>query len=203
MEHEPITPYIWVTDFDEQDVINFYNHFMHLEADPGVEKIVVYIHSYGGSVYGYLSMRDLIKRSTKEVVTVVIGKAMSAGAMLAVAGHTRYAAAQARYLIHQVSSGAEGTGTEIKVRADEISELNRILLKNLAEDTGKTIAFWKKIYLDKNLDCNFSAEDALGMGVVDQITIPMVLTSMSTDIGIVKFEADPEPKQRKKRTKKK
>jgi len=191
------TPYIWVTDFEDHNVINFYNHFMSLEMSPSIDRITIYIHSFGGSIYGMLSMRDLIKRSTKEVVTVVIGKAKSAGACLAASGDVRFAAPQARYMIHQVSSGAEGTSSDLANRSDEIQLLNEQLLANLSEDTGKTKAFWKKRYYSNNTDFYFSSDEALELGMADHIAIPTVVSQQSTDIAIVQ-EVGVKPRKGKK-----
>jgi len=191
------TPYMWVTDFEEHDVVNFYSHFASLEMDPSIENIVIYIHSFGGSVYGMLAMRDLIKRSTKDVFTVVVGKAKSAAACLAAAGHERFAAPQARYMVHQVSSGAEGTGSDIEVRADEITTLNELMLDNLCEDTGKSKAFWKKQYYSNNADFYFSSEEGIELGMVDHISIPTMVTSQSTGIAVVQI-SDTKTKKGKK-----
>lgn len=189
-------PYMWVTDFNEDDVINFYNQFMYLESHSGVERITIYINSYGGDIYGYLAMRDLIKRAAKEVITVVVGKAMSAGALLAVSAPrgSRYAGPQSKFLIHQVQSyGLGGSGVDVSIKAEHVNELNNTILRNLADDTGKTLNFWKSIYLDKNVDHIFSAEEALNMGIVDHLTIPTVITSVVSDIGVVRLNIEEEP----------
>lgn len=203
--HESNLPYIWVTNFNEEDVIDFYNQFMFLESQGGIERIIIYINSYGGDVYGYLAMRDLIKRSTKEVITVVVGKAMSAGALLAVSAEPgcRYAGPQSKYLVHQVQTyGIDGSGTDVNLKAKAVKDLNDNILKNLSEDTGKPMNFWKSIYLDKNVDHTFSATEAVEMGVVDHLTIPTVITSVISDIGVVRLQLEEEQAPTKTKRKK-
>jgi ATP-dependent protease ClpP protease subunit len=65
---------IWVTAFDTESVIEFYEKFMEWESNPLVETIPVYVNSYGGQVYSLTAKRDLMKTSIKPVSTIAVGK---------------------------------------------------------------------------------------------------------------------------------
>ena len=79
-------PFIYVTDFDDETVKDFYVKFTSLEFDTKVKIIPIIINSYGGQVYSLLAMLDMISSSKKTICTVATGKAMSCGSILLAAG---------------------------------------------------------------------------------------------------------------------
>jgi len=171
----PDSKMVWVTDFDSDAVIRFYDKFMELEKDQECQIIPVFINSYGGEVYALTAIRDLIKSSHKPVATIGVGMAMSCGASLLAAGTKgyRFAAKDMHILIHQVSSFAVGKNADVQESAKVTAMLNKKLFQNLAEDTGKTLKdFDDKIKSKHNADWTLTAATARTWGIVDHIGIP-------------------------------
>jgi ATP-dependent Clp protease protease subunit len=79
-----------------------------LESD---EDIYLFIDSYGGCVASMLAIVAMINRIPNDVVTVVSGKAMSAGAFIAAHGTPgkRLAFPNAQYMFHEPNGFAELT----------------------------------------------------------------------------------------------
>jgi len=166
---------IWVTSFDTDSVIDFFEKFMEWESNPLVETIPVYVNSFGGQVFSLTAKRDLIKTTNKPVSTIAVGKAMSCGASLLAAGTKgyRFASPDTRILIHQVSSMSLGKASDIKEEAKQIEILNEMMLRNLAEDTGTSVTRLKKEIRNRdNADWTMTAEEALKFGIIDGIGIP-------------------------------
>ena len=209
----PDSKVLWVTDFDSESVIRFYEKFMDLEKDMETQIIPVFINSYGGEVYALTAMRDLIKSSHKPVATVGVGMAMSCGASLLAAGTKgyRFAAKDIQILIHQVSSFSLGKTSDITESAKVVAGLNKKMFQNLAEDTGKTLKdFEDKIQSKHNADWTLTASAARQWGMVDHIGIPrtnsappsMFLGNMPTfdqqnDMAEAEKQAN-QPKRKKK-----
>lgn len=173
-------PYaIWVTEFEDQDLVEFYDKFMALENNPNIGIIPIFISSYGGSAYNVVSMIDLIKSCEKPVATVCVGKAFSAGALLLAAGTKgfRFMTKHSQVMLHQVSSGSHGKTSDIESDIKNISYLNSIVLRNLAGDMG--IDFekgLKQIMRDNdNADLYLNSEKCLSLGIVDAIDIPRII----------------------------
>jgi ATP-dependent Clp endopeptidase proteolytic subunit ClpP len=166
---------VWVTDFNTPSVQQFYDDFVDIEMNPLVEIIPVFINSYGGQVYSLVAKRDIIKSAQKPVATICMGKAMSCGASLLASGTKglRFATPDSRILIHQVSSVSVGKASDIKEDAAQIHALNEMMLKNLAEDTGTSIAKLKQEIRNRdNADWVLSAQEAKKIGIIDHIDVP-------------------------------
>jgi len=136
---------------------------------------LVVIDSYGGSVYALLNMIDTIKRSKIPVATLVVGKAMSAGAALLTCGAEgmRYAAPHSTIMIHEVSSSVMGKVGDIKADADETTRLNEIMLGIMSVNIGKKEDYLKNMIHSKgHADWYLSPKDAQTHGIVNHIDIP-------------------------------
>ena len=169
--------FLWVNSFDEGDVKEFYSDFFSLESDPSIPVITVFIDSYGGTVEGLTAMRDLIKSSEKPVATVCVGKAMSAAASLLACGHKglRFISKDSSVMIHEISSGFLGKNEEIKSVSRQTDKLNNILMKNLAEDMGKTKKqLENQLHKVRNADWYLTPTEAKKWGIVDHISIPRI-----------------------------
>lgn len=167
--------YIFVTEFNDRSMRDFYNKFMELEAADHVSVIPVYISSYGGEVYSLIAMRDIIKSSTKPVMTVVLGKAFSCGILLSAAGTKglRFISPDSELMIHEVSSWTSGTTTTIQHDAKGIAELNEKVMRNLANDSGISYErIRKELNSRNNNDWYISSNEAVKLGFADIVAIP-------------------------------
>jgi ATP-dependent Clp protease protease subunit len=175
MSKEDMLKKIWVIEFNSDSVKEFYEQFTEWENNHLTDTIPVYVNSFGGQVHSLIAMRDLIKTSIKPVATVCVGKAMSCGASLLASGvkGMRFASPDSRILIHQVSSMTLGKASDIKADAVQVQDLNDMMMRNLASDTGNSVDKLKKeIKHRENADWTLTAEEAIKWGIIDGIGIP-------------------------------
>src|SRR5439155_875177 len=109
---------------------------IHLESEDPDKDINIYINTPGGSVYAGLAIYDTMRFIKPDVATICVGIAMSMGALLLAAGTEgkRTALPNSKILIHQVSGGFQGQGTDIEIQARETINLKRNLEEIIAEE---------------------------------------------------------------------
>ena len=93
---------------------------------------------------------------------------MSMGSLLLSGGAKgkRMALPNSRILIHQVSGGFQGQGTDIEIQAREVIGLKRRLEEIYSEHTGKDV---ERISHDMERDFFLSPDDAKGYGIIDAV----------------------------------
>ena len=150
---------------DDEHLKKIYNVY-GLTYNP--EPIQIYIDSYGGSVYQCFGLLSVMERSQTPLHTIVTGCAMSAGFMILISGHKRFAHKLSTPLYHQVSSGAVGTVKEMEEKLEESKRLQRQLEDIVKEKTGITKKRLREIF-DTKKDGYMTSEEALELNVVDEI----------------------------------
>src|SRR5213079_3702958 len=112
---------------------------IHLESEDPDKDIHMYINSPGGSVYAGLAIYDTMQYVKADVNTTCVGIAMSMGSLLLAGGAKgkRTALPNSKILIHQVSGGFQGQGTDIEIQAREVISLKRRLEEVIAHHTGQ------------------------------------------------------------------
>src|SRR3954454_20754096 len=92
---------------------------LHLESDDPDKDVSIYINSPGGSMYAGLAIYDTMRFIKPDVQTTCVGIAMSMGSLLLAGGTEgkRAALPNSKILIHQVSGGFQGQGTDIEIQA--------------------------------------------------------------------------------------
>jgi ATP-dependent Clp protease protease subunit len=137
------------------------------KADPDLD-VHMYINSPGGSVYAGLAIYDTMMTIKPDVSTYCVGMAMSMGALLLTSGAEgkRYALPNSRIMIHQVSSGFQGTALDIDIQAREILKTNESLARIMQEHSGQSI---ERIKQDIQRDYFMDAEEAKEYGLVDHV----------------------------------
>jgi ATP-dependent Clp protease, protease subunit len=90
------------------------------------------------------------------------------GALLLASGAEgkRTALPNAKILIHQVSGGFQGQGTDIEIQARETINLKRRLEEIIALHTNQPI---EKVSKDMERDYYMAADEAETYGIVDQV----------------------------------
>ena len=141
---------------------------LFLAQDDPERDIQLYLNSPGGSIDAGLAIYDTMQLITPRVATTVVGIAASMAAWLLAGGAKgrRSALPNSRILIHQASSGFQGTAADIEVQARELLRLEARMTELLAADTGKPV---EQIQRDINRDFWMSAQDALDYGIIDTI----------------------------------
>jgi ATP-dependent Clp protease protease subunit len=141
---------------------------LFLAAEDPKKEIKMYINSPGGSVTAALAIYDTMQHVKNDVVTICVGQAASAAAVLLAAGAKgkRFSLPNARVLIHQIMGGAEGQAKDVAIQTREMLRIKEQVDKILSKHTGQPIA---KIEKDTDRDFFMVAEDAKKYGIIDKI----------------------------------
>ena len=156
------------TPVDDQIANLIIAQLLHLESEDPDKDIFLYVNSPGGSVYSGLAIYDTMQFVKPDVATICIGIAMSMGALLLAAGTEgkRTALPNSKILIHQVSGGFQGQGTDIEIQAREVIGLKRRLEEIYALHTGKS---QEEISRDMERDFFMSPQEAVDYGIIDTV----------------------------------
>lgn len=141
---------------------------MLLAAEDPDKDIFLYINSPGGSITAGMAIYDTMQYIQPDVATVAMGMAASMGQFLLSSGAKgkRYATPHARVMMHQPSGGIGGTATDVRINAQLILHMKKILAELIAEQTGKTV---EQITADSDRDSWFTAPEALEYGFIDKV----------------------------------
>ena len=140
---------------------------LFLEAENSEKDINIYINCPGGSVYAGLAIYDTMQFLNSPVSTICMGMASSMGAVLLAAGTSgkRSALPNSRIMIHQPSTGAQGTASDIEIQAKEILYARERLNSILALHTGQSL---ERIAEDVDRDRFMSPHEAVEYGLIDR-----------------------------------
>jgi ATP-dependent Clp protease protease subunit len=158
------------TPVDDQIANLIIAQLLHLEAEDPDKDIVLYINSPGGSVYAGLAIYDTMQYIKPDVQTICVGIAMSMGALLLAGGARgkRMALPNSKILIHQVSGGFQGQGTDIEIQAREVIQLKRRMEEIIAEHSGQPI---DRVSKDMERDYFMSPTEAQEYGIIDNVLV--------------------------------
>ena len=139
-----------------------------LESMDPDRDIMMYINSPGGSFTALTAIYDTMQFVRPDVMTICLGQAASAAAVLLAGGAKgkRMALENARILIHQPYSEGGGQGSDIEIQAAEIMRMRSLLEKMLAKDSNKTV---EEVSKDIERDKILTAEEAVAYGIIDQV----------------------------------
>jgi ATP-dependent Clp protease protease subunit len=152
----------------DSDVCNIIKaQLLYLESESD-DDIKIYIDSPGGSVYSGLGLLDVMDFVKPDIITINTGLAASMGAVILCSGTKgkRMALPHSRVLIHQPLGGAQGQASDIKIQADEILRMKKMLNEILAANCNQDI---EKVTKDTDRDYIMAAEEAKEYGLVDRV----------------------------------
>ena len=149
------------------------------ETDPESKPIMIakninmYVSTHGGTasdMFSIIDVMETIKENTCDIETRGIGKVMSAGVPILAAGTPgkRRIGRNCRVMLHSVMAGTGGTIFSMENELEEIKWIQDSYIKCLASYTKLTAAKIRKI-LKTQKDTYFSAEEAIKMGIADEI----------------------------------
>jgi ATP-dependent Clp protease protease subunit len=158
---------VQVDDTSANDVMA---QLLTLEGIDPDRDITMYINSPGGSYTAMTAIFDTMQYVRPDIVTVCLGQAASAAAIL-LAGGTRgkrMALPNSRILIHQPALGGavQGQGTDLEIQAREILRMRSQMEQLLAEQTGQPL---DKVTRDIDRDKIMTADEAKEYGIVDVV----------------------------------
>jgi ATP-dependent Clp protease protease subunit len=164
--------------------------------------ITLVISSYGGDVYSGLALIGAIEMSKTPVITVALGKAMSMGLFIFLAGHIRITHRFTKFMWHEVSTGVEGPLQYLRHNLEETKNLQDQLDAYFLERTGQPEEFLDQ--KEKLLDWFMSAEEAVDIGIAHkfvekpEIDIEFVEEECDCDECVTEREGETKPKKEKK-----
>lgn len=130
------------------------------------EPIYIYIHSYGGDIEQANYFCDLLISSRIPIITVGMGCCMSAGFLILLAGHKRYAFSHCQMLVHTGSAAFQGTAEQIeeaqKNYKKQIGEMKEYILSRTEIDE-------KTFNKNKAKDWYLTKDELVKFKVVDSI----------------------------------
>ncbi|KAI1728456.1 clp protease domain-containing protein [Ditylenchus destructor] len=141
---------------------------LFLQSDSAKSPINMYINSPGGVVSAGLGIYDTMQYISAPIATWCMGQASSMGSLLLCAGEKgmRHALPNSRIMVHQPSGGAQGTASDIIIRADEIKRLRSRLNEIYSYHTSQPVEVISQA-LDR--DRYMSAGEAKEFGIIDNI----------------------------------
>ncbi|MGC0144365.1 ATP-dependent Clp protease proteolytic subunit [Pseudactinotalea sp. Z1732] len=160
---------IWLgSDVRDDNANQISAQMMLLAAEDPDKDIWLYINSPGGSITAGMAIYDTMQFIKPDVATVAMGMAASMGQFLLSSGTPgkRFATPHARVMMHQPSGGIGGTATDIKIHAELILHMKKVMAELIAEQTGKSV---EQINRDSDRDRWFTAEEALEYGFIDEV----------------------------------
>ena len=141
---------------------------LYLESVDPTKDISLYINSPGGSVHAGLAIYDTMQFIKCDVSTVCMGMAASMGAFLLSSGAKgkRIALPEASIMVHQVSSGQQGTFMDMEIALQHTKHLNTRLHQIIADNCGKT---YEEVLQDCSRDKWLTATESVNYGLVDKV----------------------------------
>ena len=139
-----------------------------LESMDPDRDIMMYINSPGGSFTALTAIYDTMQFVRPDVMTICLGQAASAAAVLLAGGTAgkRYALEHSRILIHQPYSEGGGQGSDIEIQAKEVLRMRELLEIMLAKHSKKSK---EEIAKDIERDKILTSAEAVEYGLIDQI----------------------------------
>lgn len=139
-----------------------------LESMDPDRDIILYINSPGGSFTALTAIYDTMQFVRPDVMTICLGQAASAAAVILAGGSKgkRYALEHSRILIHQPSSEGGGQASDIEIQAREVMRMRTLLEELIARHSNRTS---EQIALDIERDKILTAAEAVEYGLIDQV----------------------------------
>lgn len=130
--------------------------------------IYVYINSPGGDADSGFGIYDMLRFVEAPVITVVTGLCASAAVIIFLAADKgkHFSTPNSRFLLHQPSTGTQGTASDLEITAKEITKTRERYNQIVADVTGKSI---EDINRDADRDFWMSPEEAADYGLVAKV----------------------------------
>jgi ATP-dependent Clp protease protease subunit len=156
---------------------------LHLESEDPDKDINLYINSPGGELTALFAIYDTMQYIKPDIVTICMGQAASAAAVLLASGTPgkRYALPHSRVLLHQPWGSGGGQAADIEIQAREILKLRDLLNSILAFHSGQAV---EKVAKDTDRDFILSASEAQAYGIIDEVITNRELAQVPEVAGV-------------------
>ena len=158
----------------------YMNEMNKLEEDPKNRRdIEFYLSTYGGSADDMFALYDMMKivEEDTDIVTIGMGKVMSAGVLILAAGTKgkRKIGRNCRVMIHSVIAGNHGSLPNLINEMEAIQDLQELYIERLVEETKMTKKQMKKLLEQKvNIYLSYSS---LRIFFKSDIVLPQTIMS--------------------------
>lgn len=141
---------------------------LFLESVDAKKDISILISSPGGSVNAGFALINTMEFISCDVSTTVVGIAASMGSAILASGTKgkRFGLKNSRVMIHQISSGNEGSLKDLEISLKETLRVKQELYEELSKCTGKT---FEQIEHDCDRDYWMTTQEAINYGLMDKI----------------------------------
>lgn len=152
----------------------FQKDIMQTPPEEGVEidPIEFYVSTFGGQASEMFAVYDVMRmvRENVPVMTVGLGKVMSAGVLLLASGTKgiRKIGKHCRVMIHGVNSGHSGYIADMENEFNETKLTQKQYVAALAAETDMTPAYIRKL-MSKKTNVYLDAQQAVDLGIADII----------------------------------
>ena len=134
-----------------------------------IEQLDLYINSYGGELFGGLALYDYLRALPVVVHTIAIGKVMSAGTLIFLAGEIRSCYKHTYFMVHNLSDNLSGTIQSLETDMALNKILNEQMVNIYKEHTNiKHKKEWRKRLMQ---DTYIDAKEAKEIGFVHEIIV--------------------------------
>ena len=131
-----------------------------------LKPIRLFIHSYGGDLEQANFFCDLIESSRIPIITIAMGVAMSAGFLIFLSGHRRYAFKHTQMLVHSGSAAFQGTAEQIEDAQKKYKKQVESMREYILEKTEIPESLFNK---NKNRDWYLTSDELQKYNIVDEI----------------------------------
>ncbi|GHS90327.1 ATP-dependent Clp protease proteolytic subunit 2 [Planctomycetales bacterium] len=155
-------------EVSEELAQKIYAQLLVLNQRSTVEPIYVYLNTPGGDADSGFGIYDMMRFVEAPVVTIVAGLCASAGVTIFLGADPgkNFALPNARFLLHQPSTGVQGQASDLEITANEINKTRERYNQVVAAVTGRPL---NQIRDDADRDFWMSAEEARQYGLVAKI----------------------------------
>ena len=156
------------TPIDDTVANDVMAQLLTLESMDPDRDIMIYINSPGGSFTALTAIYDTMQFVRPDVMTICLGQAASAAAVLLAGGAKgkRYALENSRIMIHQPSSEGGGQASDIEIQAREILRMRTLLEELISRHSTRSPA---EIAADIERDKILTSAEAVEYGLIDQV----------------------------------
>jgi len=154
--------------------------------------VSVRINSMGGSVFDGLGIYNMLIAHDGEVGVIIEGLAASIASVIALAGDWVKAYPNTSLMLHRAWTVTYGNAGQLRAEADILDKVDDQLVATYAAKTGaskETVANWMRGGDDADGSW-FSAEEALEMGLIDEILPLKGPSARAASKAVVREEAE-------------
>ncbi len=157
-------------EISEELAKKVYAQLLLLNQKSAEEPIYFYINSPGGDADSGFGIYDMMRFVEAPVITIVSGLCASAAVTIFLGADKgkNYSTPNSRFLLHQPSTGVQGSASDMEITANEINKTRERYNAIVAEVTGKDLDTLRK---DADRDFWMSPEEAIEYGLVEKIVV--------------------------------